>query len=52
VLAQAINWLEKSYQERSSYIIYLKVDSRFDGLRTDPRFQDLIRRIGLNTQER
>jgi TolB-like protein/DNA-binding winged helix-turn-helix (wHTH) protein/Tfp pilus assembly protein PilF len=47
--AQAINWLEKAYQERSSNLIYLQVDPRFDGLRTDPRFQDLLRRMGLNT---
>jgi Tfp pilus assembly protein PilF len=46
---QAINWLEKAYQERSSSLIYLQVDPRFDGLRTDPRFQDLLRRMGLKT---
>ena len=47
--AQAISWLERAYQERSSYLIYLKVDPRFDGLRTEPRFQELLRRMGLNT---
>jgi tetratricopeptide (TPR) repeat protein len=44
---QAFAWLEKAYQERSSILIWLKVEPTFDSLRTDPRFQDLLRRIGL-----
>ena len=43
---QAIQWLEKAYEERDA-MIWLKVDPRWDGLRSDPRFADLIRRVGL-----
>ena len=44
---QAFTLLEKAYAERDSNIINLKVDPRFDSLRSDPRFRDLLRRIGL-----
>ena len=44
---QAFVWLEKAYQERSNYVAYLKVFPILDPLRSDPRFQDLVRRIGL-----
>jgi hypothetical protein len=40
-------WLEKAYAERSDLLIYVNVDPRFDGIRSDPRFQDLLRRVGL-----
>ena len=44
---QAIAWLEKAYEERSTGFYLLKVDPMWDPLRSDPRFQDLQRRIGL-----
>jgi TolB-like protein/DNA-binding winged helix-turn-helix (wHTH) protein/Tfp pilus assembly protein PilF len=44
---QAFTWLEKAYEERSSKLVDLKSDPDFDSLRTDPRFADLVRRIGL-----
>jgi eukaryotic-like serine/threonine-protein kinase len=40
-------YLEKAYQERVPYLVYLAVDPHFDGFRSDPRFRDLVRRIGL-----
>jgi TolB-like protein/DNA-binding winged helix-turn-helix (wHTH) protein/Tfp pilus assembly protein PilF len=44
---QALVWLEKGYQERSTWMVWLRVDPRLDVLRSDPRFQDLLRRVGL-----
>jgi TolB-like protein/transposase len=40
-------WLDKAYQDRTYLLIWLKVEPRFDSLHGDPRFQDLLRRIGL-----
>jgi TolB-like protein/DNA-binding winged helix-turn-helix (wHTH) protein/Tfp pilus assembly protein PilF len=40
-------WLEKGYQERSYFMAYIKVIPLVDPLRTDPRFDDLLRRMGL-----
>ena len=44
---RAIACLEKSYEEHSHWLIYLHIDPSMDGLRDDPRFQDLLCRIGL-----
>jgi tetratricopeptide (TPR) repeat protein len=45
---KAFEFLEKAYQERSPDIPYfLKADLRIDNLSSDPRFQDLLRRVGL-----
>ena len=44
---RAFDSLEKAYKERSDLLVYLKVDPRLDTLRSDPRFADLMRRIGL-----
>jgi eukaryotic-like serine/threonine-protein kinase len=43
----AFEWLEKGFEERDDLMINLNVEPIFDGLRSDPRFQDLLRRIGL-----
>lgn len=44
---QAFFWLEKAYEERSNYIVYLNVFPIVDPLRSDPRFASLIQRVGL-----
>jgi tetratricopeptide (TPR) repeat protein len=44
---QAFVWLEKAYQDRSDFMIVLRVEPVLDGLRSDPRFRDLLERVGL-----
>ncbi len=44
---QAFKWLEKGYQDRSGNQLTLKWDPILDPLRSDPRFEDLLRRMGL-----
>jgi len=43
----AFAWLERAYAEHSQVLTFLKMDPMFDPLRSDPRYADLIRRIGL-----
>jgi len=40
-------WLEKAYDERSYYMTWLKVDPLFDNIRSDPRFQALLKKVGF-----
>ena len=44
---QAFSWLEKAYEERSDWLVNVKADQRFDGVHSDPRFAELVRRLGL-----
>jgi DNA-binding winged helix-turn-helix (wHTH) protein/TolB-like protein len=44
---QAFAWLERAYEERNNLMIFLKVAPFFESLQADPRFADLLRRIGL-----
>ncbi len=44
---EAITWLERSYAERAQMMSELKAEPAFDPLRPDPRFADLLRRVGL-----
>jgi tetratricopeptide (TPR) repeat protein len=41
-------WFERAYAEQSNILQFLKVHPFFDPLHGDPRFQDLMRRVGLN----
>jgi tetratricopeptide (TPR) repeat protein len=49
---KAFEWLERSYEEASPDLIELNSEPVFDGIRSDPRFSDLMRRIGFPPPER
>ena len=44
---QAFMWLEKGYDERFARFAYLKLEALWDPLRSDERFRDLVRRVGI-----
>jgi predicted Zn-dependent protease len=44
---EAFAWLEKSFDERHPSIVQLKINPEFDSLRDDPRFDGMVRRVGL-----
>jgi len=46
---KAFDWLDKACTDRSDWMIFLKIDPLFDPLRADPRFGDLLRRVGFQT---
>jgi len=46
-LDQAFAWLEKACEERPNRLANIKVEPLWDPLRSDPRFKDLMRRLGL-----
>jgi len=45
---QAFQLLEEAYMEHSFHLVYLNVSPQFKSVRSDPRFQDLVQRVGLS----
>jgi tetratricopeptide (TPR) repeat protein len=43
----ALDWLEEAYRQRCPTLAWLKVDPRWDALRSEPRFQDVLRRMAI-----
>jgi len=46
----AVAWLERAYRARDEYLVYLNVYPEFRDLHGDPRFQEILRKIGLVSQ--
>jgi len=44
---KTFEWLNKAYEERSAYMVWLKTEPVFDPIRSDPRYVELCRKIGL-----
>jgi TolB-like protein/DNA-binding winged helix-turn-helix (wHTH) protein/Tfp pilus assembly protein PilF len=44
---KAFEWLLRAADEHAGWLIYLNADPRYDSLRSDPRFQELLQRVGL-----
>jgi hypothetical protein len=49
---QALDWLEKAFEARDPNMPYLNLYPEFETLRSDPRFQDLLRRMNLPVNEK
>jgi len=47
---EALRWLEKAYEERSAWLMGMKLDPALDSLRSELRFQALIRRMNFPPQ--
>ncbi|HUO84764.1 MAG TPA: tetratricopeptide repeat protein, partial [Thermoanaerobaculia bacterium] len=48
---QAFDWLERAIDDRSAWMVFLRVDQRLDPLRGDPRFADILRRSGIESSQ-
>ena len=46
--SHALDWLERAYREHDHDLVYLRVDHVWDGLRMEPRFQELLKRMRLD----
>jgi Flp pilus assembly protein TadD len=44
---QAFDWLEKAYDDRSDWMVLLQTDPVFDPIRSDPRFRNLLHKVGV-----
>ena len=44
---QAIAWLQRGFQQREPLLVFLNVEPKWAGLRADPRFKELVKKIGL-----
>jgi TolB-like protein/tetratricopeptide (TPR) repeat protein len=49
---QAFEWLEKALQERTTQLLWLGISPEWENLRADPRYADLLRRMGLRRAEK
>jgi eukaryotic-like serine/threonine-protein kinase len=45
---EAMRWLEEAYRQRTALLVTLAIRPGLEGLKSDPRFQDLLRRVGLS----
>jgi DNA-binding winged helix-turn-helix (wHTH) protein/TolB-like protein/Flp pilus assembly protein TadD len=48
---EALSLLEQAYEERFGLLAYLRIEPRFDTLRPEPRFKELMRRLGLDPEK-
>ena len=44
---EALDWLERGYEQRDPKMVFLLVEPKWSNLHSEPRFQDLLRRVGL-----
>jgi len=44
---EAFHWLDKAFDDRAHWLAWIRLDPRWDSLRSDPRYADLLRRVGF-----
>lgn len=44
---ETLAWLERGFEQRDPKMVILKVEPKWNNLRADPRFQDLLKRVGF-----
>ena len=44
----ALDLLEKAYEDRDTNLVWIKVDHNYDSLRSEPRFIELLEKVGLD----
>jgi serine/threonine-protein kinase len=49
---KAFQWMNRAYEERSDLVVYLRVDPRLDPVRSDPRFQEMVRRMNFPERDK
>ena len=49
---EALDWMEHAFEERRGWLAYLNVHPVVDPLRNEPRFADLVARMGLNEEKK
>ena len=49
---RSIRWIQKAYEERSDYMVYLKTEPSVDGFRSNPRFQHLLKLVAAEPTHR
>jgi hypothetical protein len=49
---EALEWLEKAYDRREAWLMWIAVDPRVDPLRSDARFAKMLERVGLDVSRR
>jgi serine/threonine-protein kinase len=47
---QALDWLENAYQDQSEMMLFLEIYPPIADLRGEPRFQELVRRVGISSR--
>lgn len=47
---EAFRWLERAYAEHAEFINFIQVEPAFDPIKSDPRFEELLQRLGLKTK--
>ena len=47
---KALRWLEEGFAERCAWMVHLNTEPRYDMLRSEPRFQELLRQMGFGNK--